>query len=130
MKLQVLAATVAALALAGVAVAQPSAPPYVEGPGGTSPPRTEYQQTFRTPGGSSQADINHRRSYSNLSASADYRQKVVAYRMACASDRTTLCHGRNSANAVYECLRIRRSKLSEPCRAATYAVERAAADAL
>ncbi|HEX2815738.1 MAG TPA: hypothetical protein VHN39_05070 [Phenylobacterium sp.] len=47
------------------------------------------------------------------------------FKMACAADRETFCKGRISAGAVWECIRIRRSKLSTPCREATYKVERA-----
>jgi hypothetical protein len=49
--------------------------------------------------------------------------------MACAADRQSLCQGRSSASTTWECIRLRRSKLTEPCRQATYAVERAGADA-
>jgi hypothetical protein len=42
--------------------------------------------------------------------------------MACAADREAFCQGK-SLGAVWECIRIRRSKLTDPCRAATYKVE-------
>ncbi|HEY3947577.1 hypothetical protein [Phenylobacterium sp.] len=135
MKLKILATAVAALALAGVAVAQQATPPYVEGPGGSSPPRSEYAETFRNPSDTWSRHASYfnagdpARAYSTSGAEAAYRQDLKSWKLACASDRETLCQGRRDTGAVYECLRIRRSKLSDPCRTATYAVERAAVDA-
>ena len=117
MKLQVLAAAVAALALAGAASAQNGSPSSaIGGVNNQSPPANAIDA------GSA------RLAYSKASTQEAYREKVGAWKMACAADRDTLCQGRTAANAVYECVRIHRSKLSPLCRAATYAVERAAAD--
>jgi len=55
----------------------------------------------------------------------DYREKVYAYRMACAVEREALCGRHRAAGDVWSCIRVRRSKVSEPCRQATYAVEHA-----
>ena len=68
-------------------------------------------------------------SYSKASTQDAYREKVKAYNLACTPDRRTLCSGRNSELTAWECLRLHRSKLTEPCREATYAIERAGADA-
>jgi hypothetical protein len=52
------------------------------------------------------------------------REASQQFKMACAADRQTFCEGRKSFGAVWECIRIRRSQLSTPCREATYEVER------
>ncbi|HEV7383472.1 MAG TPA: hypothetical protein VGN89_01240, partial [Phenylobacterium sp.] len=56
------------------------------------------------------------RSYSKVSTQDAYREKVKAYNLACTPDRRTLCSGRNSELTAWECLRLHRSKLTEPCR--------------
>ena len=105
---------VAVLAL-GPAAAQP---PTDHGGGGVNmPPTTDFSPYY------------YRLPYSNAPEEAIYRRQVKAYNMACRAERHAVCEGRRSAGAVWTCIRIRRSKLPEPCRAATYAVERAAADA-
>lgn len=111
MKLQVFA--VAVLALAGAAFAQSDHATS----GGVNP----------VPYGFYGGDV--RPQYSNVQEEAAYSQKVKAFRTACAAERRAQCEGRTRATAVWACIRIRRSKLAEPCRASVYAVERAAADA-
>jgi hypothetical protein len=87
--------------------------------------RGEYPQMDQ----SSVSDYQGLPRYSNAPAQAVYRQQVKAYKMACAVDRQALCKGRTNASSAWECIRLRRSKLTEPCRQATYGVERAGADA-
>jgi hypothetical protein len=112
MKFTILAA-VAVLALAAAAVAAPDPGAGVTY-GNNNPQPPLVPDSYRPDLG---PDLD-----SNVTRRSDASQQ---FKMACAADRETFCKGRISSGAVWECIRIRRSKLSTPCREATYKVERA-----
>jgi|GEM_PF-7005834 len=114
MKLAVIAAA-AALVLAGAALAQSQPTDHGTSGGAVSAPSDFEGRAYSPPYVTTQQQA----------AVAAYRQSVQAYKLACAVDQRSLCQGRRTDGDVWACIRIHRSKVTEPCRQATYAVERA-----
>jgi len=103
----------AALALAGAALAQSTATDHGTSGGAVNTPG-------ELPNWSSPYVTTQQKR-----AVAAYRETVQAYNLACSVDQRTLCQGRRTDGDIWACMRIHRSKLTEPCRQATYAVEHA-----
>jgi len=119
MKLSVLAAALA-LALAAQAAAQPS-PAFVPGPSGSVIPMVTSPGVESAPANAGMFSLPHPQPVQEAARKAVYRN----YRLACLPDRETVCRGRLSSEAVWECMKLHRSKLTGGCRDATFRLERA-----
>jgi hypothetical protein len=97
MRLQLLAAAIAALALAGVAFAQDVGVP-------TNPA------------------VDHQRGPPDAPSAAQtavFNREVRAWKASCAADRRNFCSQAKLNDDLLRCLSFRPSKLSAPCHAAT-----------
>jgi hypothetical protein len=106
MKYLIFAAAVAALGLAGVAVAQDRAgagPVYGVNPPSTAPNWADGDT------GSGPYVTKHQK--------AAMAGAAQGYKLACAPDRATLCKGKGG-NSALECIAYHRLRLSTPCKQA------------